>query len=41
LPLLAESMVLPELRSTPNRNRSKQKHDEKTIYRLRAIRGVI
>jgi hypothetical protein len=41
LALLAESMMLLKLRSTPDRNWSKQKHDEKTIYRPRAIRGVI
>jgi hypothetical protein len=34
-------MLPPKLRSTPDRNRSKQKHDENTIYRPRAIRGVI
>jgi hypothetical protein len=39
LSLLAEAMVLLKLRTTPDRNRSKQKHDENTIYRPRAIRG--
>jgi hypothetical protein len=41
LSLLEESMVLLKLRSTPDRNSSKQKHDENTIYKPRAIRGVI
>jgi hypothetical protein len=43
LPLssLEGAMVLPKLISTPDRNSSKQKHDEKMIYRPRAIRGVI
>jgi hypothetical protein len=41
LSLLAEAMVPLKLRTTPNRNRSKQKHDENMIYRPRAIRGVI
>jgi hypothetical protein len=36
-----EDMAAPKLGTTPNRNRSKQKHDENTIYRPRAIRGVI
>jgi hypothetical protein len=34
-------MIPQKLRTTPDRNRSKQKHDENTIYRPRAIRGVI
>jgi hypothetical protein len=33
-------MVLSKLRSTPDRNSSKQKHDEKMIYRPRALRGL-
>jgi hypothetical protein len=37
---LEEDMVALELRTTPDRNRSKQKHDEKTIYRPQAIWGV-
>jgi hypothetical protein len=41
LSLLAESMMLPKLRSTPDRNSSKQKQDEKTIYKPRVIQGVI
>jgi hypothetical protein len=36
---LEESMMLPKLRSTPDRNSSKQKHDEKTIYRPRVLWG--
>jgi hypothetical protein len=32
-------MVLSKLRSTPDRNSSKQKHDEKTIYRPWVLRG--
>jgi hypothetical protein len=32
-------MVPLKLRTAPDRNRSKQKHDEKTIYRPRAIQG--
>jgi hypothetical protein len=36
-----EDMVTLKLRQSPDRNRSKQKHDENTIYRPRAIRGVI
>jgi hypothetical protein len=36
-----EDMVAPKLRKIPDRNRSKQKHDENTIYRPRAIQGVI
>jgi hypothetical protein len=41
LPSLEEAMMLLKLRTTPDRNRSKQKHDEKTIYRPWVIRGVI
>jgi hypothetical protein len=36
-----EDMVALKLRKAPDRNRSKQKHDEKMIYKPRAIRGVI
>jgi hypothetical protein len=38
---LDEDMVTLKLRTTPERNRLKQKHDENTIYKPRAIRGVI
>jgi hypothetical protein len=38
---LDEDMVTLKLRTTPNRNRSKQKHDENMIYKPWAIRGVI
>jgi hypothetical protein len=41
LSLLEEAMALSKLRSTPGRNSSKQKHDEKTIYRPWVLRGVI
>jgi hypothetical protein len=43
LPLssLEEAMMLLELRTTPDRNSSKRKHDENTIYKPRVIRGVI
>jgi hypothetical protein len=34
-----EGMVTLELRQSPDRNRSKQKHNENMIYRPRAIRG--
>jgi hypothetical protein len=34
---LEEDMAALELRIAPNRYRSKQKHDEKTIYRPREI----
>jgi hypothetical protein len=34
-------MVLSKLRSTPDRNSSKQKHYENTIYRPWVFRGVI
>jgi hypothetical protein len=33
-------MMPLKLRTTPDRNRSKQKHDENTIYRPRAIWGL-
>jgi hypothetical protein len=36
-----EDMVALKLRTAPDRNRSKQKHDENMIYRPWAIRGVI
>jgi hypothetical protein len=36
-----EDMVALKLRTTPDRNRSKQKHDENMIYRPQVIRGVI
>jgi hypothetical protein len=36
-----EDMVVPKLRTAPDRNRLKQKHDENTIYRPWAIWGVI
>jgi hypothetical protein len=39
--LLAEAMVPVNLKIAPDRNRSKQKHDEKMIYRSRIIQGVI
>jgi hypothetical protein len=35
-----KDMVALKLRTAPNRNRSKQKHEENTIYRPWAIRGV-
>jgi hypothetical protein len=38
---LDEDMVTLKLRTTPDRNRSKQKHNENTIYKPRAIWGVI
>jgi hypothetical protein len=38
---LEGAMMLLELKTTPDRNSSKQKHDENTIYKPRAIRGVI
>jgi hypothetical protein len=43
LPLssLEGAMTLLELRTTPDRNRSKRKHDENTIYKPQTIRGVI
>jgi hypothetical protein len=41
LSLLEEAMIRLELRLTPDRNSSKQKHDEKMIYRPRVLRGVI
>jgi hypothetical protein len=33
-------MVALKLRTTPDRNRSKQKHEENTIYRPQAIQGL-
>jgi hypothetical protein len=36
-----EDMVALKLRTAPGRNKSKQKHEENTIYRPWAIRGVI
>jgi hypothetical protein len=36
-----EDLVALKLRTAPDRNRSKQKHDKNMIYRPRAIRGVI
>jgi hypothetical protein len=36
-----EDMVTLKLRTTPARNRLERKHDENTIYKPRAIRGVI
>jgi hypothetical protein len=41
LSLLAEPMMPLKLRTAPDKNRSKQKHDENTIYRPWAIQGVI
>jgi hypothetical protein len=41
LSLLAEAVVPLKLRTAPDRNRSKQKHDEKMIYRPRGLRGII
>jgi hypothetical protein len=38
---LDEDMAGPKLGTTPDRNGSKQKHDENMIYRPWAIRGVI
>jgi hypothetical protein len=38
---LDEDMVDLKLRTTADRNRLKQKHDENTIYRTWAIPGVI
>jgi hypothetical protein len=35
-----EDMVALKLRTAPDRNRSKQKHDENMIYRPRVIRGL-
>jgi hypothetical protein len=40
LSLLEEAMIPLKLRTTPDRNRSKQKRDENTIYRPRVIRGL-
>jgi hypothetical protein len=36
-----EDMMTLKLRTTPNRNSSKQKHGENTIYKPWVIRGVI
>jgi hypothetical protein len=36
-----EDMAAPKQGTTPDRNRSKQKHDENMIYRPRVIRMVI
>jgi hypothetical protein len=36
-----KDMAAPKLRTIPDRNRSKQKHNENMIYRPWAIRGVI
>jgi hypothetical protein len=36
-----EDMVAIKLKTAPDRNRLKQKHDENTIYKPRAIWGVI
>jgi hypothetical protein len=36
-----EDIVTPKLRAIPDRNSSKQKHDEKMIYRPWILRGVI
>jgi hypothetical protein len=38
---LEEAMMLLELRTNPDRNSSKQKHDENTIYKPWVIWGVI
>jgi hypothetical protein len=35
-----KDMVALKLRTAPDRNKVKQKHDENTIYRPRAIRGL-
>jgi hypothetical protein len=35
------AMILPEPRTNPDRNSSKWKHYENTIYKPRVIRGVI
>jgi hypothetical protein len=35
-----EDMAAPKLGTTPDRNRSKQKRNENTIYRPRVIRGL-
>jgi hypothetical protein len=36
-----EDMVALKLKTAPDRDKSRQKHDEKTIYRPQAIWGVI
>jgi hypothetical protein len=41
LSLLEEALVLSKLRSTPDRNNSKQKHNQNRIYRPRVLWGVI
>jgi hypothetical protein len=41
LSLLEGAMILLEPRTTPDRNSSKWKHYENTIYKPRVIRGVI
>jgi hypothetical protein len=40
LSLLSEAMMPLKPRTTPDRNRSKQKYDENMIYRPWAIRGL-
>jgi hypothetical protein len=35
-----EDIVTPKLRTIPDRNSSKQKHDENMIYRPRVLRGL-
>jgi hypothetical protein len=35
-----EDMETPKLRTIPDRNSSKRKHDESTIYKPRVIRGL-
>jgi hypothetical protein len=36
-----EDMAASKLRTTPDRNSSKQEHDENTIYKPWVIQGVI
>jgi hypothetical protein len=36
-----KDIVTPKLRAIPDRNSSKQKDNEKTIYRPRGLRGII
>jgi hypothetical protein len=36
-----EDIATQKLKVIPDRNNSKQKHDEKMIYRPRVLRGVI
>jgi hypothetical protein len=38
--IVGEAIVPPKLRTTPDGNRSKRKHDEKTIYRPQGIQGI-